>query len=241
MRGARLHACGHFDSDDQIAPIKDIVAFGRAAGHREALDQVVFNGEFVPGNQWVNPENFYYQQNFPVPKRDVARAKALLKEAGVATPFDVDFMVPKGAEPQAVAEVVQAMGAEIGLNMKIRVTEFATSLKQAEAGEYEAYLLDWSGRSDPDGNLYSFYKCKAPLNYTGLCNADVDKLLDESRVPSDRAQRKAIYEKLTPLLLDGESIIYLYHRRMLIAHTARLEGYRQLPDGMVRVVGLTLK
>jgi peptide/nickel transport system substrate-binding protein len=212
-----------------------------AAIDREALDQVVFNGEFVPGNQWVNPENFYYQQNFPVPKRDVARAKALLKEAGVATPFDVDFMVPKGAEPQAVAEVVQAMGAEIGLNMKIRVTEFATSLKQAEAGEYEAYLLDWSGRSDPEGNLYSFYKCKAPLNYTGLCNADVDKLLDESRVPSDRAQRKAIYEKLTPLLLDGESIIYLYHRRMLIAHTARLEGYRQLPDGMVRVVGLTLK
>ena len=212
-----------------------------AAIDREALDQVVFNGEFVPGNQWVNPENFYYQQNFPLPKRDVARAKALLKEAGVATPFDVDFMVPKGAEPQAVAEVVQAMGAEIGLNMKIRVTEFATSLKQAEAGEYEAYLLDWSGRSDPDGNLYSFYKCKAPLNYTGLCNADVDKLLDESRVPSDRAQRKAIYEKLTPLLLDGESIIYLYHRRMLIAHTARLEGYRQLPDGMVRVVGLTLK
>jgi peptide/nickel transport system substrate-binding protein len=212
-----------------------------AAIDREALDQVVFNGEFVPGDQWVNPENFYYQQNFPVPTRDVAKAKALLKQAGVTTPFDVDFMVPKGAEPQSVAEVVQAMAAEIGINMKIRVTEFATSLKQAEAGEYEAYLLDWSGRSDPDGNLYSFYKCKAPLNYTGLCNADIDKLLDESRVPSDRAERKAIYEKLTRLLLDNESIIYLYHRRMLIAHTARLEGYRQLPDGMVRVIGLTLK
>ena len=212
-----------------------------AAIDREALNQVVFNGEFVPGNQWVNPENYYYQQNFPVPKRDVGRAKALLKEAGVATPFDVDFMVPKGAEPQSVAEVVQAMAAEIGINMKIRVTEFATSLKQAEAGEYEAYLLDWSGRSDPDGNLYSFYKCKAPLNYPGSCNSDIDKVLDESRVPSDRAQRKAIYEKLTQLILDNKPILYLYHRRMLIAHTARLEGYRQLPDGMVRVVGLTLK
>src|SRR5204863_4050470 len=77
-----------------------------AAIDREALNQVVFNGEFVPGNQWVNPENFYYQQAFPVPKRDVARAKALLEQAGVTTPFDVDFMVPKGAEPQAVAEVV---------------------------------------------------------------------------------------------------------------------------------------
>jgi peptide/nickel transport system substrate-binding protein len=212
-----------------------------AAIDREALNQVVFNGEFIPGNQWVNPENFYYQQSFPVPKRDVAKAKALLKQAGVTTPFDVDFMVPKGAEPQSVAEVIQAMAAEIGINMKIRVTEFATSLKQAEAGEYEAYLLAWSGRTDPDGNLYSFYKCKAPLNYTGSCNADIDKLLDESRVPSDRAQRKAIYEKLTRLLLDDESIIYLYHPRMLIAHTARLQGYQQLPDGMVRVVGLTLK
>ena len=212
-----------------------------AAIDREAINQVVFNGEFVPGNQWVSSENSYYQRAFPVPKRDVAKAKALLKEAGITAPFDVDFMVPKGAEPQAVAEVVQAMAGEIGINMKIRVTEFATSLKQAEAGEYEAYLLAWSGRSDPDGNLYSFHKCKAPLNYPGSCNPDVDKLLGESRVPSDLAQRKAIYEKLTQLLLDDESIIYLYHPRVLIAHTVRLEGYRQLPDGLVRVVGLTLK
>src|SRR6516162_2179338 len=138
-----------------------------AAIDREAINQVVFNGEFVPGNQWVSSENSYYQRAFPVPKRDVAKAKALLKEAGITAPFDVDFMVPKGAEPQAVAEVVQAMAGEIGINMKIRVTEFATSLKQAEAGEYEAYLLAWSGRSDPDGNLYSFYKCKAPARRRG--------------------------------------------------------------------------
>ena len=225
-------------------PLGKSVAVRRAldaAIDREALNQVVFNGEFVPGDQWVNPENYYYQQSFPVPKRDVAKAKALLKEAGVTTPFDVDFMVAKGAEPQSVAEVIQAMAAEIGINMKIRVTEFATSLKQAEAGEYQAYLLDWSGRSDPDGNLYSFYKCKAPLNYPGTCNPDIDKLLDRSRIPFDRAQRKTIYEKLTQLILDNKPILYLYHRRMLIAHTARLEGYRQLPDGMVRVVGLSLK
>jgi peptide/nickel transport system substrate-binding protein len=212
-----------------------------AAIDRDALNQVVFNGEFFPGNQWVSPENSYYQQTFPVPKRDLAKAKALLKEAGVTAPFDVDFMVPKGAEPQAVAEVIQAMAAEIGINLKIRVTEFATSLKQAEAGEYEAYLLAWSGRSDPDGNLYSFHKCKAPLNYPGSCNPEIDKLLDEARIPADMGQRKAIYEKLTKLILGNEAILYLYHPRVLIAHTTRLEGYRQLSDGLVRVVGLTLK
>src|SRR3984893_16897370 len=202
---------------------------------RDALNQVVFNGEFVPGNQWVSPENPYYQSAFAVGKRDIAKAKALLKEAGVTGPLTVDFMVPGGPEPQAVAEVIQAMAAEAGIMMKIRVTEFATSLKAAEAGEYQAYLLAWSGRSDPDGNAYSFHKCKAPLNYPGSCNPEIDKLLDQSRIPSDRGQRNAIYEKRTKLILDNEAIVYLYHPRVLIAHTTRLEGYRQLSDGLVRV------
>src|SRR6266699_1703221 len=208
---------------------------------REALNQVVFNGEFVPGNQWVSPENSYYQKALPVRKRDVNKAKALLKEAGVSAPFDVDFMVAKGAEPQAVAEVIQAMAADVGINMRIRVTEFATLLKQAEAGEYQAFLLGWSGRSDHDGNVYAFYKCKAPLDYPGYCNPEVDNLLDQSRIPSDMAQRQAIYEKLAKIILEDAPILYLYHLRMLIAHTTRLEGYRQMADGLVRVVGLKLK
>jgi peptide/nickel transport system substrate-binding protein len=208
---------------------------------RKALTQVVFNGEFVPGNQWVSPEHPYYQKSFPVPARDIAKAKALMKEAGVNGRISVDFMVPKGAETQAVAEVVQAMASEIGIDMKIRVTEFATSLKQAEAGEYQAYLLAWSGRTDPDGNSYSFYKCKAPNNYMGYCNPEIDKLLDESRIPSDQGARKAVFEKIEKILYEHEPIIYLYHRRILIAHTNKLEGYKQMPDGLVRVTGLKLK
>src|SRR4051812_2793514 len=73
---------------------------------RDALNQVVFNGEFVPGNQWVSPESSYYQKSLPIPKRDVAKAKALIKEAGVQTPIAIDFMVPQGAENKAVSEVV---------------------------------------------------------------------------------------------------------------------------------------
>jgi peptide/nickel transport system substrate-binding protein len=208
---------------------------------REALTQVVFNGEFVPGNQWLNPEHPYYQKAFPVPKRDVAKAKALLKDAGAEGRLAVDFMVPKGPETQAVAEVLQAMAGEIGIDLKIRVTEFATSLKQAETGEYQAYLLAWSGRTDPDGNAYAFHKCNAPLNYTGYCNPQADKLLDEARVPADPGERKAVYEKLTKIILEDDPILYLYHRRVLIAYTARLDGYRAMPDGLIRVVGLRLK
>src|SRR6202163_1327246 len=65
---------------------------------REAINQVVFNGEFAPGNQCVSPEHPYYQKAFPVPPRDLARAKALLKEANVPLPVSVDFMVPKNTE-----------------------------------------------------------------------------------------------------------------------------------------------
>ena len=208
---------------------------------REAINQVVFNGEFLPGNQWVNPEHPYYQKAFPLHPRNIEKAKTLLKEAGVALPATVDFMVPKGAETEAVAQVVQSMAAEAGIDMKIRVTEFATSLKQAEAGEYQAYLLAWSGRIDPDGNSYVFLHSDAPQNYSAWMNPEADKALDGARLVTDMAQRKAIYEKLTRAEMEDQAILYIYHRRILIAHTARLEGYRQMPDGLVRVVGLKLK
>src|ERR1700744_5683503 len=194
---------------------------------REAVNQVVFNGEFTPGNQWINPDHPYYQKAFPVRGRDVEKAKALLKEAGVTPPVSVDFMVPKGAETEAVAQVVQSMAAEAGFDMKIRVTEFATSLKQAEAGEYQAYMLAWSGRIDPDGNAYVFQHSKAPQNYSEWINADADKALDDGRLVTDMVKRKAIYEKLTRLELDDEAILYIYHRRIIIAHTTKLEGYKQ--------------
>jgi peptide/nickel transport system substrate-binding protein len=208
---------------------------------REAVNQVVFNGEFVAGNQWISPEHPYYQTAFPVPKRDVAKAKALLKEAGVPMPVAVDLMVPKGPENEAVAQVLQSMAAEAGFDLKIRVIEFATSFKQAQAGEFQAFLIGWSGRIDPDGNSYVFLHTKAPQNDGVYSNAEVDKGFEDARLITDPAQRKAIYEKVTAQVLNDKPIIYLYHRKLLIARTTRLEGYRPMPDGLVRVVGLKLK
>jgi peptide/nickel transport system substrate-binding protein len=207
---------------------------------RDAINQVVFNGEYVPGNQWVNPENPYYQEKFPIPKRDVAKAKQLLQQAGVKTPITIDYMVPQNPETRQTAEVIQAMAAEAGFDMKIRVVEFATSLKEAEEGRYQAYMLNWSGRPDPDGNLYIFAKGKAPQNYGGYSDPQVDAWLDEARTKSDPAERKAIYEKVAEKFLKEGSLIYLFHRRWFIAHTAKLRGMKLLPDGLVRVVGLKL-
>jgi peptide/nickel transport system substrate-binding protein len=208
---------------------------------REALNQVVFNGEFTPGNQWISPEHPYYQKSFPIQPRDIAKAKALLKESGATLPVSVDFMVPKGAENEAVAQVIQSMAAEAGFDLKIRLLEWATSLKQAQAGEYQLFLLGWSGRIDPDGNSYIFLHTKAPQNEAFYSNPEADKMLEDARLITDPAQRKAIYEKLTKIALNDEPIIYLYHRKILVAHTAKLEGYKQISDGLVRVVGLKFK
>ena len=85
-------------------------------------------------------------------------------------------MVPNNPESRQVAEVIQAMAEEAGFDMKIRVTEFATSLKEAEQGRFQAFFIGWSGRVDPDGNSYIFHKCKAPQNNGHFCDKDVDQL-----------------------------------------------------------------
>jgi peptide/nickel transport system substrate-binding protein len=208
---------------------------------REAINQVVFNGEFTPGNQWVSPTHPYYQKAFPIQGRDVEKAKALLKEAGVKTPVSVDYMVPKGTEYEAVAQVVQSMAAEAGFDIRIRVVEFATTFKEAQAGDFQVFQINWSGRIDPDGNSYIFLHTGAPQNDGGYSNPEADKLMEEGRLVADPAQRKAIYEKLTKIILHDEPIIYIFHRTLLIAHSKKLEGYRPMPDGLVRVVGLKLK
>ena len=176
-----------------------------------------------------------------MPKRDVAKARALIKEAGVATPIVLDFMVPNNPETKAVAEVMQSMAAEAGFELKLRVTEFATSLDEAEKGNFQLYLLAWSGRTDPDGNIFSFASCKGPLNYGKYCDPAVDALLEKARSVTAQAERKAIYEQVAAKWLTEGSVLYLYHRALLFAHSPRLEGFKVLPDGLIRVTDLRLK
>ena len=206
---------------------------------RPGIVQVVMDGEATVGNQWVAPSNAYYAKNVPVPKRDVARAKALLKEAGVPNPT-FTLVAPTTSDAQRLALVIQAMTREAGFDVKIQATEFATSLNMADKGDFEAYVLAWSGRADPDGNLYSFDACKQPLNYAGYCVPEVDALLNTSRSQRDPAERKKTYEQIAARVLKDRPIVYLYHRNWLWVHTTKLTGMRSVPDGLLRVTGLKM-
>jgi peptide/nickel transport system substrate-binding protein len=208
---------------------------------REALNQVVFNGEFQPGNQWVNPQSPYYQQAFPIPQRDIAKAKALMKEAGVTGPVTIDFMLGNSPEERAVGEVLQSMTAEAGFDLKLRVVEAATAFKSAENGDFQLYENNWSGRIDPDGNSMIYQTCGAPQNLGHYCDKEIDAWHREARAASDVATRKAAYEKITKRFLAEGWMIYLYHPQYLIAHTTRLENFKPMPDGLIRVMDVKLK
>src|SRR6185437_11244104 len=161
---------------------------------RQGIVQVAMDGEADPGNQWVAQSSPFYAQNVPMPARNLARAKALLAEAGVPHP-SFTLMTATTADAQRIAQVVQAMAKEAGFDVKIQSTEFSTSLDEADKGNYEAYVLAWSGRPDPDGNLQSHLGCKAPLNYAGWCNPEANALINKQRVTIDRAERQKLFDQ----------------------------------------------
>ena len=206
---------------------------------RQGLAQVVMDNEATVGNQWVAPNNAFYAKNMPIPKRDVTKARALLKEAGVTNP-SFTLVTPTTSDAQRLALVVQAMSRDAGFDVKIQAAEFATSLNMADKGDYEAYVLAWSGRPDPDGNAFSFHGCKQPLNYAGYCSAETDALLNQSRTLRDPAERRKVYEQIAAKVLKERPIVYLYHRNWLWAYNGKLAGVRSIPDGLLRVQGLKL-
>jgi peptide/nickel transport system substrate-binding protein len=204
---------------------------------RAAIVQVATDGEAEVGNQWVAPNNSWYAKNVPIPKRDVARAKALLAAAGVPNP-SFTMMTPTTSDAQKIAQVVQAMAKDAGFEVKLQATEFSTSLDLADKGQFDAYVLAWSGRADPDGNLYNFHACKQPLNYAGYCKPEVDELINRSRTTTDPSARLPLFEQIEAHVAKDRPIIYLFHRHWLWAYTSKLSGLRTVPDGLVRVQDL---
>jgi peptide/nickel transport system substrate-binding protein len=206
---------------------------------RNAIVQVAMDGEAEIGNQWVAPNNSWYVKSVPIPKRDVAKARALLAAAGIPNP-SFTMMTPTTSDAQKIAQVVQAMAKDAGFDVKIQATEFSTSLDLADKGQFDAYVLAWSGRADPDGNLFNFHACKQPLNYAGYCKPEVDELITRSRATSDPAARMKLFEQIEGHVAKDRPIVYLFHRHWLWAYTSKLSGFRPVPDGLVRVQDLKL-
>ncbi len=209
---------------------------------RDALNQVVYEGMYSPTRQAVPPASPYHVPGIRPEPRNVERAKALLREAGVRTPLPVEMTVPNNPDLRQVAEVIQAMVAEAGFELKINAMEFASSLQAASRGEFETYLLGWSGRTDPDGNIWTFIHTGAPQNDGRYSNPEVDALLNQQRQVNGVAERRALLERMWRIaVVQDVSRIYLWHRKNTPAMSARVQGFAAVPDGLVRVQGLRLQ
>ena len=222
---------------------------GRSAVVREALDlsidrkalvDVAFEGLFIPGNQSVPPGSPFYVGAFPVPGRDVARAAALLKQAGLGR-VAMQMTIPNSADYQQAAEIIQSMAQEAGIDIQIVKTETATLLANWTSGDFESVLIQWSGRTDVDANLYNFNACGMALNGGHYCNPKLDAALDAARSTTDMAQRMVDYTKAAAIYLTDRPYIYLWHPVLVFGATARLTGLRVVPDSLIRLPDLQLK
>ena len=207
---------------------------------REALNQVVFDGNFVPGNQPFPPESPWYDNDQPVPPRDVEAAKALLAEAGVEDGIELKVQTQNSNVPQQVLQVIQAMAAEAGINISITSKEFATLLSDQTAGDYTASQIGWSGRVDPDGNIHQFVTTDGGINDSGFSNPKVDEALNAARNSTDTDKRKQHYDTAREILLEEAPLVYLYHQSWVTALDASIEGFEPYPDGMIRLENVSM-
>ena len=214
-------------------------AFAKAID-RAGINDAVFEGRFIPSNQTEAPGSRWWDPAFPVPPRDLPGARALLAAAGVPHPKLTLSVVNSPTDVQ-VGEVIQSMAAEAGFDVQLQKGEAVSQTDAASRGEYQAYMVIWSGRPDPDGNLSLWMRCGAPLNWTGWCSPAVEAALDRGAMATDEAGRKAAYHQAAELWMADLAYLPLYHFTWFWGLSEKVSGFVPRPDGLMRPVGLSLR
>ena len=196
---------------------------------REALNQVAYDGQYTPGCAPIAPNSAFFDKSRACSKRDVARAKKLLADAGLAGGYAFEMVVVNNPQQRRVGEVIQGMAKEAGFNISLRPQEFASALTDNDNGKHQAFLIGWSGRVDPDGNIHQGHACGGSLNATLACDERVDGLLNKAREVTDVNQRRGLYREAIDLIGARRNVIYLYHPHYIVAHAKNLKGYRARP------------
>ena len=208
---------------------------------RTALIQVVYNGLYTPIAQMVPPNSPFYSPALPPPGRDIAKAKALLAEAGVKTPLTVELLITTSPDARQAGEVIQSMVAEAGFDLKLRSTEFVTALQASDKGDFEIFMIGWSGRADADGNVWNMVRTGGPLNASAYSNKEVDSLLEQARAVPEVAARRALYGKVAAQLHQDLPLMYVFSGKWIMATTGRVSGFTPVPDGLIRLQGMKVQ
>jgi peptide/nickel transport system substrate-binding protein len=225
-------------ADNPVARDARVRAALEAAIDRTVINQVVMEGLAAVNNQTELPGSPYNDKALPVPARDVDHAKALLREAGVSNP-EFEVMAANTPRDQQVAEVIQAMAADAGFRIKVVVGEINSNIAAMTRGDYQSHINVWSGRADPDPNLFVYLGGDSFQNWGKYQSQPFNDLLAEARAVTDPGQRAAAYHKVAEVLNADKPFLVLFNLPGIFAHGANLHGFVPVPDGLIRVQGLT--
>jgi peptide/nickel transport system substrate-binding protein len=201
---------------------------------RDVINEVVFQGRYEPDCSPIAPTS-PFDTDIPCTEQDVAQAKQLLQQAGVQTPVPVELMLSTDPTSVRLGQVVQEMAKKAGFAVKARPTEFVSSLELAEKGQFDTFQIGWSGRVDPDGNIYDFMHSTGANNYSGMHDPQLDQMLEEARRTTNTGQRKQMYADIVRELQDSLGIIYLYHENLYTGASSDVVGLEYHGDGLLRL------
>ncbi|GAA5075974.1 ABC transporter substrate-binding protein [Nocardia iowensis] len=203
---------------------------------RPALVEKVFNNWYEPACGPIAPRTSYATRaSTACPLFDPQRSRELLTEAGVQIPYPVTIQVMNVQDQLQYAQALRDSVAEGGFDLKIVPAEYSTMLDAQKKGTYEALLLGWSGRIDPDGNTSRFLTTGSNGNYSGFNSPTLDDLLGWAAHSTSAAQRGALYEQAVRFIQRENPYIYTYRLRNLTVHSTWVTGIEVYADGAVRL------
>ena len=173
------------------------------------------------------------REELPLEKRDVARAKQLLKETRYGSGLELTIRNIVGY-PQlaAAAQIISENCAEAGIKVKIDTVDIGIWIKDWLAGKSPCTMNSWGGLIDPDLALYRHFH-SAPGGYDPrrFGNPYTDALLDEGRRGMNVKQRQAIYRSVQMILAQMACTIPLYSADMVYAAQKYVKNLRLHPTG----------
>ena len=158
------------------------------------------------------------------------------KAIEVIKPFSFTILTNQGNQQRLMtAQIIQQRLKSIGVDVKIRVVEWATFLKEfVDKGNFEVVMLAWNTSQDPDmfDVWHSSKTNPGELNFIGYKNSEVDSLLVAGRSTFDIEKRKKAYYRIQEILADEQPYTFLYVPDALPVVSSRIRGVEAAPAGI---------
>jgi len=158
------------------------------------------------------------------------------RKVEVIKPFSFTILTNQGNQQRLMtAQIIQQRLKSIGVDVKIRIVEWATFLKEfVDKGNFEVVMLAWSTSQDPDmfDVWHSSKTNPGELNFIGYKNPEVDRLLVAGRNTFDIEKRKKAYFRIQEILADEQPYTFLYVPDALPVVSSRIRGIEAAPAGI---------